>query len=72
MKVKFIANNKTLFNEDLNLNLNEEETQKLNQFNDREIISYLVEFNEGLKVEHAHDINDISPEFLKQITIKIK
>jgi|WetSurMetagenome_2_1015567.scaffolds.fasta_scaffold871537_1 hypothetical protein len=74
MKLKFITDTKILFEKEMPESLSEYEANELRQFDEREIISYTIEFNDGVICSDIHDFDDLSlhNERIKQLILKIK
>ena len=74
MRIKFITDTEVLLEQDLSKKPTNKTKETLKQLDDRDIVSYLVEFNEGVKGSQGKDIYELmrNPENLKLITVKLK
>lgn len=71
MKLKFIKNNEVVFDKDIPTTLSTEHEKELSEFNKSEIVSYLIEFTSGTKVEDIKTVDDMTEENTKQVTVTI-
>ena len=66
---------KVLFEQEVGLGFElkiEDEKKLREKFDDKDIESYNIEFCEGTKVKETHNLSNIKPSQIKQLTIKIK
>lgn len=72
MKVKIITETETLFDMEMPERLTDEIEEQLIPFNERPIVSTLIEYTEGKLVQDTHDLGELEPKDVQQMTIKIK
>lgn len=52
--------------------LKEKQNYLAEKYNKKQIESYILTFKEGVEVEKTHNINNITPEMLDIITLKLR
>jgi hypothetical protein len=55
-----------------NNNISEEIFDEIEKFNEHDIESYTIKFEESVKLKNAHDISNIKPKFVKEIIVNLK
>lgn len=72
MKIKFITDTETLIELDITDENADKQLEQFEVFNDREVLSYNIEFTDVVKLSQTHNFGNIKPEMVKQMTIKLK
>lgn len=51
--------------------ISDQEEANIKSINDREVKSYFIEFEDGVKVSETHDIHDVDPNKVLSVTVQL-
>lgn len=73
MNLKIITANEVLL-EHNGKTISDEDSEKIELFNERETLSYLVIFNDNIKLKQTHGFDQIlkHPEWVKEVIVTLK
>lgn len=72
MKVKIITETEVLIDLEVGNEMSDEQEKELRVFDEREVVSYNIEFKDGVKLSETHSFKNIIPERVESITVKLK
>jgi hypothetical protein len=72
MIIKYVTDTETLLEKEMPNKMSKEDIVVLEKFNEMEVISLHYEFVDGVKCGVTHDFDNMKPDMIKQVTIKVK
>jgi hypothetical protein len=74
MNLKIMTDTETLFDDDLDNVISDDDEHNITSLDNREVVSYTIIFQKGVILKQTHRFEDLvnHPELIKQVEVKIK